>query len=131
MSAPLPPLPAPVPIGPGVPSPPPYGPVPPFPSPPFPINPSRFYGGYPPCNPSSAWFYAPPPTGCVYGLDGTTQSWVPVVTLWQLLCVVQQAVQQYAVVPEAPADGNDYVRNGLQHAWVNVQDLDLDGGTYP
>jgi hypothetical protein len=113
---------------PAIPPPPPYpgGPVPPFP-----IPLTRLYGGYPPCNPTAAWYYSPPPTGCVYGLDGTTQSWVPVVTLWQLNCAVQIAVQQYAVIGEAPQDGNDYVRNGLSHSWVNVQDLDLDGGTYP
>jgi hypothetical protein len=123
---PQPPFPAPV-IPPG----PPYGPPPDFPQPPFPVTPSRFYGGYPPCNPTAAWYYSPPPTGCVYGLDGTTQSWVPVVTRWEVMCLVQQAVQMFATVPEAPLDGNDYVRNGLSHSWVNVQDLDLDGGTYP
>ena len=116
------------PIG-GVPQPPPYGPG--LPAPPFPLDPTRLYGGYPPCNPTAAWYYTPPPTGLVYGLDGRTNSWVPVVTLWQLLCVVQQAVQQYANIQEAPADGNLYVRNGFAHSWVNVQDLDLDGGQYP
>lgn len=116
-------------MGSPVPPAPPYGPG--LPAPPFPLSPTRFYGGYPPCNPTSAWFYEPPPTGCVYGLDGSTHSWVPVVTLWMLNCAVQQAVAMYATVPEAPADGGDYVRNGLSHAWVNVQDLDLDGGIYP
>ena len=127
MAAPLPPIPYPPP--PSTPPAPPYAAG--LPAPPFPLSPTMQYGGYPPCNPTSAWFYAPPPTGCVYGLDGRTQSWVPVVTLWQLLCVVQQAVQQYANIPEAPADGNLYVRNGLAHQWVSVQDLDLDGGIYP
>lgn len=126
----LPPLPYPQPPpSPGAPQPPPYAPG--LPAPPFPIEPSRFYGGYPGCNPRAAWFYEPPPTGCVYGLDGSTQSWVPVVTRWELFCVVQQAVALYATVPEAPQDGNLYVRNGSAHAWVNVQDLDLDGGVYP
>ena len=115
---------------------PPWGPAqpPPYPggpNPPFPLQPTRLYGGYPPCNPTNAWYYTPPPTGCVYGLDGTTQSWVPVVTRWELLCVVQRAVQEYANIPEAPADGNLYLRNGLQHLWVNIQDVDLDGGIYP
>jgi hypothetical protein len=111
------------------PTPPPYGPG--LPAPPFPLDPTRLYGGYPPCNPTNAWYYTPPPTGYVYGLDGVSKSWVPVVTLWQLNCAVQRAVQEYAVLPEAPADGADYVRNGLSQQWVNVQELDLDGGTYP
>lgn len=129
MAAPLPPLPYPQPTVPPNPSPPPYAPG--LPAPPFTIAPTQFYGGYPPCNPSAAWNYTPPPTGCVYGLDGSTQSWVPVVTRWEVMCLVQQTVAMYASVPEAPADGNDYVRNGYSKQWVNVQDLDLDGGTYP
>jgi hypothetical protein len=103
----------------------------PFPGPgtPWPIQPSQFFGGYPPANPTAAWSgYAPPPTGCVYGLDGTTQSWVPVVTMWQVNCLVQAGLSN--VLTDAPADGNDYVRNGSEKAWINVQDLDLDGGTY-
>lgn len=131
MGTPLPPLTTPPMVPPGTPQPPPYGPVPPFPSPPFPLSPTRQFGGYPPCNPTSAWFYTPPPTGCVYGLDGTSQSWVPVVTRWELMCAVQQAVALQCSLPEAPADGGDYVRNGASKVWVNVQDLDLDGGTYP
>lgn len=122
----LPPLPYPQP---GSPQPPPYAPG--LPAPPFPIAPTRFYDGYPPCNPRAAWNYTPPPTGCVYGLDGSTQSWVPVVTRWEVMCLVSQTVAQAATVQEAPADGNDYVRNGYSKAWVNVQDLDLDGGEYP
>lgn len=129
MAAPLPPLPYPQPTVPPNPSPPPYAPG--LPAPPFTIPPTRTYGGYPPCNPRDAWFYTPPPTGCVYGLDGSTQSWVPVVTRWEVMCLVQQTVAQFASVPEAPADGQDYVRNGYSKAWVSVQDLDLDGGVYP
>ena len=113
---------------PWTPPPPPY---PGGPAPPFPISPSRQYGGYPPCNPTSAWYYEPPPTGCVYGLDGSTHSWVPVVTRWEVMCLVTQAVAAAATIQEAPQDGNLYVRNGQSHAWVDVQSLDLDGGEYP
>ena len=52
-------------------------------------------------------------------------------TRWDVMCLVAQYVALYANVQEAPQDGNLYVRNGSAHAWVNVQDLDLDGGTYP
>lgn len=90
---------------------------------------STFYGGYPPLNPTDAWSsYAPPPTGCVYGLDGADRSWVPVVTRWEVMCLVQAGTAN--TVPEAPRDGGDYVRNGLAAEWINVQDLVLDGGQY-
>lgn len=96
---------------------------------PWPTNPTQFWGGYPPQNPTSAWAdFAPPPTGCVYGLDGTSRSWVPVPTRWEVMCLVQAGTANS--VPEAPADGADYVRNGLEAAWINVQNLVLDGGTY-
>jgi hypothetical protein len=99
-------------------------------NPPFPVQKTLQWGGYPPVNPTSAWSgFAPPPTGCVYGLDGITQSWVPVVTMWQVQCLVQAGLSN--TITEAPQDGNDYVRNGSDHTWINVQDLDLDGGTYP
>ncbi len=94
-----------------------------------PPNPTQLWGGYPPKNPTSAWStFAPPPTGCVYGMDGMTQSWVPVPTRWEVQCIVQQYTQ--GSVPEAPADGADYVRNGLDAEWINVQTLVFDGGTY-
>lgn len=34
-------------------------------------------------------------------------------------------------ITDAPADGNLYVRSGTTAGWINVQDLDLDGGQYP
>lgn len=99
------------------------------PLPPFPIPPTQLWSGYPPQNPTAAWSsYEPPPTGCVYGLDGSTQSWVPVPTRWEVMCLVSAGVSN--AVPEAPTDGNDYVRNGETKTWINVQDLVLDGGTY-
>lgn len=99
------------------------------PAAPWPLQPTQLWGGYPPLNPTDAWAsYAPPPTGCVYGLDGTTRSWVPVPTAWEVMCLVHAGVQN--TVPEAPTDGGDYVRNGLAATWINVQDLVLDGGTY-
>lgn len=103
---------------------------PPYPGPglPFPIQPTERYGGYPPQNPTAAWNYIPPPTGCVYGLDGSTASWVPVVTRWEVMCMLQQATE--GVVPEAPKDGQDYVRNGLDAEWIAVNSLVLDGGTF-
>jgi hypothetical protein len=101
---------------------------PPLPSP-QPVNPSVLYGGYPPLNPTDAWSgFAPPPTGCVYGVDGITQSWVPVVTRWEVNCLVAAGIRN--TVPEAPRDGQDYVRNGLAAQWVPVNDLILDGGVY-
>lgn len=97
---------------------------------PFPIDKTTLYGGYPPLNPTSAWSgYAPPPTGCVYGLSAADRSWVPVVTMWEVMCIVQEATAN--TVPEAPRDGSDYVRNGLAAEWINVQDLTFDGGQYP
>lgn len=104
---------------------------PPYPGPglPFPIPRTVLYGGYPPNNPTAAWYYAPPPTGCVYGLSAADRSWVPVVTRWEVNCMLQE--QTANLIPEAPRDGNDYVRNGLAAEWVNVQDLVLDGGQYP
>lgn len=99
------------------------------PAAPWPINPTILWGGYPPQNPTAAWAdFAPPPTGCVYGLDGSTRSWVPVPTRWEVMCLVQSGVQN--TVPEAPADGGDYTRNGLTATWINVQDLVLDGGVW-
>jgi hypothetical protein len=97
--------------------------------PPIVPNPPVLYGGYPPGNPRSAWSNsAPPPTGCVYGMDGSTQSWVPVVTRWEVMCMVQSGISQ--TVPEAPTDGQDYVRNGYAATWVSIADLTFDGGTY-
>lgn len=95
----------------------------------FPQNPTQLWGGYPGANPRSAWSnFAPPPTGCVYGLDGSTRSWVPVVTRWEVMCMLEE--QGQVSIGEAPGDGFDYVRNGLSHSWVNVQSLTFDGGTY-
>lgn len=95
----------------------------------WPTQPTKLWGGYPPQNPTSAWAnFAPPPTGCVYGLDGSTRSWVPVVTRWEVLCMIQAAGQ--GSVQEAPATGLDYVRNGLDAEWIDVQTLVFDGGTY-
>jgi hypothetical protein len=34
-------------------------------------------------------------------------------------------------ITDAPATGDFYVRDGLTQSWVDVQQLDLDGGTYP
>ena len=95
----------------------------------FPAQPTKLWGGYPPVNPTSAWSgYAPPPTGCVYGLDGSTQSWVPVVTRWEVMCMLAQAGQ--GSVTEAPNTGRNYVRNGTLQTWIDVQSLIFDGGTY-
>ena len=67
---------------------------------PWPTNPTQLWGGYPPLNPTAAWAdFAPPPTGCVYGLDGITRSWVPVPTRWEVMCLVQQGTAN--AVPEA------------------------------
>lgn len=43
---------------------------------------------------------------------------------WQALPPVQN------FVTDAPNDGNLYVRSGTAQVWVNVQTLDLDGGTW-
>lgn len=59
-----------------------------------------------------------PTDGRDYARRGADNSWqvIPVVKNW---------------VTDAPADGNLYVRSGTAQEWVNVQLLDLDGGTYP
>jgi hypothetical protein len=96
---------------------------------PFPAQPTPLWGGYPPANPRSAWSnFAPPPTGCVYGLDGSTKSWVPVVTRWEVMCMLEENGQ--TSIGEAPGTGFNYVRNGLTHSWVDVQSLTFDGGVY-
>lgn len=99
------------------------------PAAPWPTAPTKLWGGYPPQNPTSAWAdFAPPPTGCVYGLDGSTRSWVPVVTRWEVMCMLQETGQ--GTVTEAPATGLNYVRNGLNQTWIDVQSLTFDGGVY-
>ena len=80
--------------------------------------------------------YEAPPTGFVYGRDGACQSWVPVLTRWQADCLYAPITT--VPFPEAPMDGNLYVRNGLTHTWVlansapagYVNEAPIDGNYY-
>jgi hypothetical protein len=76
-----------------------------------------------------------PPTGFTYGYDSLCGSWVPVLNRWQADCLYAPIT----TVPflEAPLDGNNYVRNGLTHTWVQegagtgyVIEAPTDGGYY-
>jgi hypothetical protein len=79
--------------------------------------------------------YEAPPTGFVYGRDGQCGSWVPVLTKWQADCYYAPVT----TVPflEAPADGLNYMRNGLAQTWVAagsgsgyVTEAPIDGNYY-
>lgn len=78
--------------------------------------------------------YEAPCTGFVYGRDGCC-GWVPVLTRWQADCLYAPVTT--VPFPEAPEDGNAYLRNGLTKQWVmngsapgNVSDAPMDGGFY-
>lgn len=77
--------------------------------------------------------YEAPCTGFVYGRDGCC-GWVPVLTRWQADCLY--APVHTVPFPEAPADGNAYLRDGLTQRWVQsgavpgFNDAPQDGGYY-
>jgi hypothetical protein len=78
--------------------------------------------------------YEAPCTGFVYGRDGCC-GWVPVLTRWQADCLYAPVTT--VPFPEAPADGNLYLRNGASQSWVQngaapsvVQEAPLDGNYY-
>ena len=78
---------------------------------PFPwLNPSPNFGGYPPCNPTVSWNLIPPPTGCVYGLDGSSRSWGPVPTRWEVACLISNIVNQTLMMD---LDGGVYTQGVL------------------
>ena len=72
--------------------------------------------------------WMPPPTGMVYGMDGWSRSWVPVVTRWEVQCIVHELMGGF--LQDAPADGHRYVRDGFTQEWINIEDLDFDDGEY-
>ena len=77
--------------------------------------------------------YEAPCTGFVYGRDGCC-GWVPVLTRWQGDCLY--APSTTVPFPEAPRDGNAYMRDGLTQQWVQAgaqpgfADAPQDGGYY-
>lgn len=78
--------------------------------------------------------YEAPCTGFVYGRDGCC-GWVPVLTRWQADCLYAPITT--VPFPEAPADGNAYLRNGMLKKWVMngaapgvVSEAPLDGQFY-
>ena len=59
--------------------------------------------------------YEAPCTGFAYGRDCCC-GWVPVLTRWQADCLYAPVTT--VPFPEAPADGNAYLRNGMLKKWV-------------
>jgi hypothetical protein len=78
--------------------------------------------------------YEAPCTGFVYGRDGCC-GWVPVLTQWEANCLYAPITT--VPFPEAPADGNLYLRDGKTQQWVQsggappeFGDAPMDGKYY-